>query len=274
MKRSLFFLLFICLYLQTDAQIGKTIDTAAIIKTYNKVLSFANKPFVYYTTISTMQASPVLASTDTIPITGVFYKAASDLYYKNGNEELYLQDSLLVKINHARKSILIAKVDDEAKEQLKNHNTNLKPLQEAIRKQFTITSAVLNNSVAKISLESKKQPLDKPISTHIELEYNPNNFMPISMTVAFKLAQPASVELLTMYKEQGIEIDRLLQNIDGQVYIIRSQIVKSHFNQIQANKEAVAEIPKWTQCLTYDVANNTFIPKITAMNDYDMSITF
>lgn len=274
MRTRLLIILSCCLCYHTAMQAQSSVDTTAIIKTYNKVMSFANKPYVHYTTLSKMQAQPILEAKDTMQIIGEFFKADTDMYYKNGDEEVYIQDSFMVKINHNRKSILVAKLDKNAKEQLGKSTANMKPFNEAMRKQFIVSTSTLENGDSKLSLQSKIQPIQRPTSTTIDLVYSSDDLLPKSMTVVIKLSQPATEEVLGMIKEQGLKTSDLLQTIDGKQYVIRSQTVQSNFSNIQDTKEAVADMPKWTDCLQYDSTNKTFSAKAEAIKEYDISITF
>jgi hypothetical protein len=168
----------------------------------------------------------------------------------------------------------VAKVDKNAKEQIGKNNTSMKPFNEAMRKQFIITSTSLESGDKRLRLQSKIQPIQRPTSTTIDLVYGNDDLLPKSMTVAIKLLQPATEEVLGMIKEQGLKIADLLQTIEGKQYVVRSQTVQSNFSSIQDTKEAVLGMPKWTDCLQYDNTNKTFSAKVEAIKEYDISITF
>jgi len=110
MKSKHSFLILLLVFCQPCFCQEKT-DTAAMIKEFKKVMEFTRQPFVYVTTTTTVQSQPVLDAQDTLRTQGVFYKNETDLYYSTGQEEMYLQDSLLVQVNHDRKTIWISRND-------------------------------------------------------------------------------------------------------------------------------------------------------------------
>ena len=94
----------------------RTQDTAAMIAALGKVMQFSVRPNLSFTVQTDVTLDPVIAAPDSSEhATGTFYKHNDDLYYGNGRQETYLQDSLIVRIDHMRRTIDVGKVDVASK---------------------------------------------------------------------------------------------------------------------------------------------------------------
>lgn len=249
-------------------------DTTAMVKDFNKVMSFAVQPYLYYTTVTRMDALPVLENQDTASIYGVFYKAETNLYYKNGHDEVYLQDSLLIQINDDQKTIWIRKVDMATRDNLNISPLGNKKIQELFKKEYTIDKSVVNNKRVRMNFEAKKPVGDGGgITTQIGLEYQAENFQPLLMDIHINMQEPANDELLAALKTEGIEDPRLIQIIDGNKYVIRKQQVSISFLDMDTSKEKAMQMPDWRSKLLYDTSKNDFAAK-GIYSEYEITKTF
>jgi hypothetical protein len=262
-----------CIMIQAGyAQSNK--DTTAMIKEFNKVMSFALQPYLHYTTITHMDALPVLEERDTARIYGIFFKNETNLYYKNGQDEIYLQDSLLVQINDNQKTIWIRKVDMSTRDNLNVSPLGNKKMQDLFRKGYTIGKSIIDDSRMRMNFEAK-QPVGTGagITTQIGLEYQRDSYQPLLMDMNIKMQEPASDELLAALKTEGINDDRLVQVIDGNKYVIRKQQVSISFSGIDTSKEKAMQMPDWKTKLQYNESNGEFVGKGT-YSEYEITKTF
>jgi hypothetical protein len=249
-------------------------DTTAMVKEFNKVMSFALQPYLYYTTLTRMDALPVLEQRDTASIYGVFYKNETNLYYKNGQDEIYLQDSLLVQINDDQKTIWIRKVDMSTRDNLNVSPLGNKKIQDLFRKGYTIDKSIVDDRRMRMDFMTK-QPVSTGagITTQIGLEYQRDSYQPLLMDMNIKMQEPASDELLAALKTEGIDDARLVQTIDGTKYVIRKQQVSISFSAIDTSREKAMQMPDWKTKLQYNESNGEFAGK-GAYSEYERTKTF
>src|SRR5262249_23666924 len=115
-------------------------DTSRAIREFEKVMSFATQPYLYYTSVTSLRYGPLVGGRDSaIMLRSRFYKVGDDLYYGNEVEETYLQDSLIVRVNHQRKTILLNRVDTNTKKNIDVMPLKQARLQKMFRKTYTIS---------------------------------------------------------------------------------------------------------------------------------------
>jgi hypothetical protein len=249
-------------------------DTVELIKDFSKVMSFAAKPYLYCTMITKMTAEPILDQQDTVTTKGVMYKNGTDFYFNNGLEETYLQDSLMIQINHKRKSIWLSKVDVASKEKMNVLPINNKQLQELIRKKYSIYKSVVDENIVRLNFETnQKKDSITSVTTNVGLEYFTKSYLPRLMEIKIRMQQPLSEDLLAALKNENISDSKLIQVIDEIKYLVRTQIVIVEFYDISDEKEQAAKMPSWKAILDYQVAGNEFIPKGT-YTEFEVTKTF
>lgn len=251
---------FLMLLLFAASQAGHTqkrSDTSAFIKDFNKVMSFAVQPYLYYNSITSMRTSPLYKGADTGKVLRTtFFKANTDMYYGNEQEEIYLQDSLMVRINHMRKMIQLSKVDLRAKE-----NMNVLPLkkmdmQKMLREQYTITELPVTGDSGKLIIRSREKNTPQGIQQQeVQLVYDRKNYLPGLLQVIMYRWQPETQPLLNMLAAQGIDGQKMLEQKNGQSFIVMSQTAAIQFTSINATKEQAMQMPVWTDKLSYSDSN-------------------
>jgi hypothetical protein len=257
MKRFIAFLMSVMVMSDGVAQNRK--DTTAMIMELNKVMSFGVSAYLYYTTLTRMDATPVMQETDTGSIKGVFYKNASNIYYHNGQEEIFLEDSFLVMVNDSRRSIIISKVDAESRARINVTPLDNKKLQEMFRKSYTINRSMVNSKTARMNFESKqKWQGASEVDTRIALEYGLDSWMPTQMEMEMKMKEPANDEIVATLKEEGIDPSAMLQTIDEVRYIVRSQRVRISFEGIDTSREKATQMPSWKSRVEYNQGKDEY----------------
>lgn len=246
-------------------------DTAALVKEFNKVMSFAVQPYLYYKTVMKMESAPVLQSEDTVSNIGTFYKNQNELYYNNGQEEMFLEDSLLVQINNERKTIWISKVDVSSKEKMDVLPLSNKHLQELFRKKYSITKRVTEDGNCNLTFEARQNTHESAdINSRISLEYNQQTLLPKTMGLEIQIQQAVDDEILSALKNEGRDVNAVLQTINGVKYVVRKQLVSVQFENIDTSKEKAQQIPSWRDRLdfTTDFAGKGIY------KDYELTKTF
>jgi hypothetical protein len=249
-------------------------DTAALVKEFRKVMNFATQPYLHYTTVTQMQAQPVIEAADTATTQGVFYKNQTNIYYLNGAEEIYLEDSLLVRINNNRKTIWLSKVDMASKEKMNSSPVSSKQFTELMRKKYTIQKSATNNRNGFLRFESKENTgISSAVSTIIGLEYDEKNYLPRNIQVSISMQQPATDEMISSIKNQGIEENKLIQLINEKKWLVRSQTAITTFKSISNKKESVLQMPSYKQILDFNIIEQIYTAK-GKYSEYELTKTF
>ena len=273
MKNKHYLLLMFLAVCQTGLCQEKT-DTAAMVKEFKKVMEFGAQPYLYYSTVSTMESEPVIDAQDTATMNGVFYKNGTDFYYKSGPEEVYLQDSLMIQVNQERKTIWVSRVDMASKEKLNAMQTGNRQLNELMRKNFTIQKASMGNHIAKLSFEAKQMAgRSAVISTRAGLLFTEKEHLPQQLEIEMRMRQPANDEMIAQIKDQGVDDKKLIQLINGQQYLVRMQKMTVAFENISTAKEKVLRMPVWKDILDFNVEEQNYTGK-AAYAEYEITKTF
>ena len=252
---------------QTDTSI------AAIATDYGKVMAFTKQPYLHYTTVTTMQSMPIFEAKDTATLRGEFFKCLDNFYSNNGLEEIYIQDSFLVSVNHERKSIWISKVDMASKNKMDLLSVTSMQMQALLIKNYASTQMVLNDSTSRLDFSAKEKNNSKAISTSLRLEYNSKIFLPTILEIKAKVRQPAEEEILAAINNENIDINKIYEVIDGVNFLVRTQEMHIVFNDINYAEAIAIKMPSWKTVLHYDTMQNEFIATLS-YTGYEVTSTF
>lgn len=249
-------------------------DTGQLIKEFNKVMSFAAEPYVFFTTVTKMNATPVLQERDTIRVNGVFYKKENNLYYSNEVEEMYLEDSLLVQINNERKTIWISKIDVSTKDKMNILPLNNQQLQELFQKRYSVVKSITIAGMVRLDFETKsEETVTSGVSTRIGLEYSQNTLLPSNIEMRVQIQQPVEDEMAAELQKENPKEKSLIQIIGNVKYLMRTQSVNISFAGVSITKDKAMQIPLWTEKLTYNSIGRQFTGR-GIYKDYEVTTTF
>lgn len=267
--KLLMFFVFTLTVLQSNAQ-----DTVSLIRDFNKVLSFAVKPYVYYKLDIKLASVPVLQQEDTLGLTGMFYKNRENIYYTNGREETFIDDSLLVEIDNEHKSIMVSKVDVSSKDKMNIMPLDDRSVQELFRRKFTIIKSAVTGTSDRLSFESK-QYIDSAsyAITNIVFQYASKEMLPELMDMSVTMKQAIEEEYIAQMKEKGIKTEELVQRTGSASFMVRSQRFTMSFKDFDLTKEKAMQMPGWKEKLSYNPSTETFTGK-GAYSDYEITKTF
>ncbi len=267
-------LIFFLLFSPALTYCQQTTDTAALIQEYNKVMSFTAQPYIHYTTLTQLDASPVLQSQDTASMHGEFFKNNTDIYSNNVKEEMYLQDSLMVNINNDRKTIWLNKVDVDTKQRLNVVTAFGKEVQEIMKRNYIISKPESSGSTSRLVFETRRPQSSIAISnTRITIEYDSKTFLPKDINIEISMKEPLDEEVLAAMREEEVDEKKLVQEIEGVKYLIRKQSMHILFTTIKNDKETVEKIPLYTSCLDYNVITQEYTGK-GKYKDYEVTKLF
>ena len=247
-------------------------DTTEMIKTFNKVMSFSVQPYVYYSTYTRINASPVLQPEDTLSMDGEFYKNQTNLYYSNRKEEMFLTDSFFVQVNHQRKSIWISKVELSTMDKMNILPLSNKDMQQLFQQKYIISQAKVNDETSRLKFTAK-QGADSTVVLHITLEFAEKSFEPKLLQMKVTMKKAINDEQLEQLQNENSEIAKAVQVIDNEKYFIRDQTATVVFKSIDFTKQKAMQMPSWENKLEYNKENKTFSAK-GVYSDYEITQTF
>ncbi|MFC4262079.1 hypothetical protein ACFOWM_04260 [Ferruginibacter yonginensis] len=249
-------------------------DTAAIIKDFNKVVAFFEKPFVYYTCTSYLTAQPVLVASDTMRSNSVFYKSAQSYYLQQLQQEYYIQDSFMIEINNDKKTIWVSKIDEGSKQKLSILPLSNKDLQAVIRNNYAIAQQKLDAQHQKITFDMKDEyAAYTSTKMNISLTYDSRTYLPNAFELNVQFKKSIDDEGIQQLRDDGLDTQQLVQQIGDNKFLLRTQQMKVIFNTIAFEKNTVAAIPDWTTVLTFQQNENSFIAK-GKYSSYEITQTF
>ncbi len=231
----------------------EAIDTGALIKEFDKVMAFAVQPYVYYTSTTSFRSGP----DDSARVIGEilhshFYKVDDDLYSGNEQEEMFLQDSLMIRINHSRKSIQMNRVDMATKKRMDLLPLRKMAIQKMLREHYSIAKMPDKGDTGSILIRSRDEggPVRKA-AMEMLLLYTRQLHLPLLMEITLTLP-PQGGDTQT---EQG------------------AQTVAIQFGTIATTREKALLMPLWKDKINYDDASKTFIGKGSCAG-YEVITTF
>jgi hypothetical protein len=229
---------------------------------------------VYYKTSTVLTSSPILQTEDTMQLQGEFYKFNNDLYYRNNNDEVYLQDSLMIEINHSQKTILISKVNVETKPNINMLPLDDKKVRELVKTKYTIAQKELQNNTEQLVLEAKEPAsLDMVTQYQFVITYQSKTNVPNAMQMSIAMKQQLLEEDMQALPTSTTEEKKLVQLIDGKNWLVRNQQIIVTIADFSTDKTKAGQMPLWTKVLAYDAAKNEFIGK-ELLADYEITKTF
>jgi hypothetical protein len=269
LKNRIVLLVLIAITVKANGQ-----DTTAMLKEFNKVMSFAVQPYVYYEARTKMEASPVLQPEDTLSTKGEFYKNENNLYYSSKQDEMFMQDSLFIQVNHDRKSIWISRVDVETKDKMNMLPLGSKDMQELFRKKYTISKTALDERSSRLNFEAK-QYFDSVsvVVVNIGLQYSGKKLLPELLQMNVSMKQLVSDEQLQQLQAAGASAKQAIQTTGDNNYFVRNQRVTVTFENVDNSKEKAQQMPVWQNKLNYNAVTNEFTGK-GSYSDYEITKTF
>jgi hypothetical protein len=169
---------------------------------------------------------------------------------------MYLQDSLMIQVNNDRKTIWLSRVDVSTKEKMNTAPAGSKEMKSIMSRDFFISKSSINSSSEKIKFETRQERSGS--NTAIEMLYDPATSLPQSIIITVSLRQPADEDMIAAIKEQQIDEKKLIQEINGTRYVVRSQQVNIMYTDIDSDKQKLSEMPLYKSCISYNAATREF----------------
>jgi hypothetical protein len=235
-------------------------DTTAMLKDFNKVMSFGAEPYLHYTAVIKIASWPVMQHEDTMTTNVEYYKNEGNYYSGTPQEELYIEDSLYIEVNHKRKTIWVSTVNDDIKKNMARLPMKNKEWQALFKRDYTISQVVINKTASRLNFKTV-QKLDSlsQIVVNIGLQYAAKNFMPQVMEMDVNARQAIAEE--TVQQLKGTGNIRLMQTIEGINYLVRKQKLTMEFSNLDNSKEKARQMPGWKDKLEYNAATQVFTAK-------------
>lgn len=199
-------------------------DTAAIVKELRQVMSFTNRNNISYETETRINSVPVLSDDDVAVINGKFIKNGKRLYYRSGDDELLVVDSLLFQINHKRKSIWILRLTKKQQEEMEGNVTGAKEILGEIENNYTLQKELAGSQQVKISFFSKNY--DKVgKSTKTTIQYDRRQMLPEFLQMDVTMKEETDNEMVATLMADGIDTTGLVIKAGDRSILIRKQSI-------------------------------------------------
>jgi hypothetical protein len=271
MRRRL--LIFLLLATGAPAIAQSAADTAAVIGEFDEVMAFAVQPYVHFTCVMALHAGPMLPPGDTGRILhSDFYKYEDNLYYGNEQEEMYLQDSLMIRVNHHQKVIQISKVDVATKK-----NMDILPLkrtdrQKLLRNRYTIGKMPDRGDTGVIVIRPQAgRTAGESMNTEILMEYAKSSHLPLLMRMTTR--QRASETVAGALKANGFDVVHMVEEEAGIRSLIMTQTASMRFETMDTTKETAMHMPLWKDKIAYDPMSGNYMGR-GDYTDYRIIKTF
>ncbi len=247
-------------------------ENALMIKDFDRVISFAKKPNVSYSTETRLVSEPILQKEDTLSTTGKFYKLGSHMYFTDNRQETFVSDTLMVRVNNQRKQIWISKIDTTINSGVDFLFLNSSSITKKLLTDYDITESTAENNLTTIEL-SKKSDNNGETKTVIRLVFDKQTWLPKSVTLVVDMKMSVDDEEINNLKNEGLYKNSLIKTINGQKYLLRSQTMTVLFNKIDTTQKKALSIPSLGDRVELDSKNGHFKPA-GVYSDYDVVKTF
>jgi hypothetical protein len=232
----------------------KRSDTMAIIKEFNEVMAFSVQPYLHYSSIISLRSGPMMDTTKGNSILhNEFYKVQDDLYYGNEQEEIFIQDSMMVRINHSRKTILLSKVDMLTKKRLDVLPLKKADMQRMLRERCTLSRLADEGDLRRIMISTQeKQTPQGFVSSDMFVTYHRGSYLPVRMEMRMHLRNEDNEQIEEALKTNGFDIVKMVAEKEGKKCLSMTQTASIGFGDIENTKEKAAQMPLWKDWVEYD----------------------
>jgi hypothetical protein len=229
-------------------------DTTAVIRDLDDVMAFAVQPYVYFRSTTSLMTGPMRNGRDSITrLHGKFYKCGEDMYYGTEAEELFVQDSLMIRIDHHRKAITIRRIDMATKKNIDLLPLKKTDLQKLLRGHYLIGETPMGGDTAMISIRSQPaMMLARWLSAEMRVEFKKDSHLPLIMEVMMRVRQEGSNQIGDLLIKQGFDVDEMKESLNGVPFFVMDQTAAVRFDEVMTTREQAIQMPLWTEKLVYD----------------------
>lgn len=265
--------LLILIVCQASAQ--KRRDTVAIINEFNKVMEFSVNPYLHYRGIISLRSGPMVDSTaGSKTLHNEFYKVQDDLYYGNELEEVFLQDSLMVRINHSRKSVQVSKLDMASKKQVDLMPLKRTEMQRMLREHCTLSRLPVSGDTGRIMIATRETRSSQGfVSSDLLVVYLRDTHLPLGMEMTIHLRNEETEQMRELFAGNGFDVSRMESESGGKKSLSVTQRAAVSFEKIETTEEEAEKMPLWTEYVSYDQETKIYSGK-GRCEGYEVTNTF
>ena len=238
----------------------KVADTMAIIRDFDNVMEFAVQPYVHFTAKVILSNGPMLPPGDTGRVMHAeFYKLRDDLYYGIEAQEVYLQDSLMVRVDHEHRMIQIDRVDVATKKNLDVLPLKRKDKDKLFRNRYSASRVAGRGDTTEIrfaSAPAARYPGSRALA--VRVVYSRNAHLPLLMEITTTVWEPESEEATAGLRSNGFNVQQMKQETGGVRGLVMSQTAAMQFGSVQLTEQSAGAMPLWTRRLAYDPVSGEF----------------
>jgi hypothetical protein len=238
----------------------RSADTAAVIREFNDVLAFAVQPYLHYTSTISLHTGPMISASDTgNMLHGNFYKYGDDLYYGTEHEEMFLQDSLMIRVDHHRKTISVSKVDVATKKKMDLLPLKKMDRQRLLRDRYTISKMPEQGDTESIVIRSQPgRNMGQSAGAEMRMDYAKQGHLPFLLQVTMKVRERESPQVAGMMRTKGFDVGQMVEEQDGQRSLVMTQTARVCFLTLETTKEKAMQMPAWQEKISYDPVSGNY----------------
>ena len=225
-------------------------DTSEILNEIRQVMSFSDKPILYYEIETTINSEPVLNENDTLKVTGIVLKNGKQLYYQNGDDEVLVFDSIMFKISNKRKSIWILKLNEFQQQEISNALPGQIDLFNKFRENYIVEKELIPLTKQVKVIFYPKANNQTGIGTKTIIYYDSDKKLPLKLQMEIVLKEDATQDLMEMFAEEGINAKNMIEVENGKSIVIRKQLITIAIKNISFDKNSLMVMPSQYNYIT------------------------
>ncbi len=225
-------------------------DTSEILNEIRQVMSFSDKPILYYEIETTINSEPVLNENDTLKVTGIVLKNGKQLYYQNGDDEVLVFDSIMFKISNKRKSIWILKLNVFQQQEISNALPGQIDLFNKFRENYIVEKELIPLTKQVKVIFYPKANNQTGIGTKTIIYYDSDKKLPLKLQMEIVLKEDATQDLMEMFAEEGINAKNMIEVENGKSIVIRKQLITIAIKNISFDKNSLMVMPSQYNYIT------------------------
>lgn len=257
------------LFLAGNAQSPK--DTLAWIEDVQKVMSFLDRPKVAYHADLRLSSTPVLDSQDTLASTADYFKDGSTFSYRSDIEEVYQEDSLLVEVNHQRKSIWLSRSGNGTAQSVSGGFGQ--KVRAMLAQRYSVQREQRGENTIVMTILPKVVNTASPYRSKMVLEYDRQSELPRRIDITISMEAQASDEMIEDFKARGVAVESMLREVNGDHYLVREQTMSLRFGKITELDSELQKAPKLAGRVKQNPATGAFMG-VGTIQDYEITQTF
>lgn len=252
----------------------KSADTTDLIAELGDVLAYSRRPDIRLLTETKLSASPILYPTDTAFLKGEFARFEGRIYSSNGNDELFVEDSIMVQVNKERKSIWLTKINPDLYSGDYQFNKIDKSVLKGIRDGRLIRKSAIDNKRSKFTVEDKQDTIQAAsVFNKLEVLYNNQTKLPEKILITVSMQENLDDNMREIISEECLDSTALIKSFNGKRVVVRQQTMEIKFSSVENYNPKNKNCPLRSAVVQYNAVKDQYMA-IGVYRDYEVRKLF